>query len=362
MHSEGDKRTVLLSPFGLPPFESRYKTARVAGVYLRTRAKEREVGKVGNADVSESMFNIVAQMVALLLIMAAGYVAKKAKVTTGAIDKGLSGVVLKVTLPAMLLASALDADTLPTVDQVVATGIGSLGMFAVSIVMAFVVTAVLRIHRGNQGAFRFMTVFGNIGFMGFPVCQAIYGNEGLIYASVFQLPFGVLVYTLGVYFLAQDNGPGVKIELSPKSFLSPALVASLATLALVLLNVHSVPVLGPALTTLGSMTTPGALLVIGSSLADMPLGDLAGGPRLWICSLVRLLVTPLVVWAIFSHVISDPVVLGVTVALSGMPAATNGTMLAYEYGGNTRVISQGIFFTTVFSLVTIPLLLAFVGA
>ncbi len=81
--------------------------------------------------------------------------------------------------------------------------------------------------------------------------------------------------------LATDNKYGVKIEMSPKSFLSPRIVASVASIALAFAGIHGVPVLGEALDTLGSLTTPAAMLIIGSSLANVPARQLVGGRASW---------------------------------------------------------------------------------
>ena len=112
---------------------------------------------------------------------------------------------------------------------------------------------------------------------------------------------------------------------------------------------------------LGAMTTPAALLVVGSSLAEMPARELVGGPRLWVCALVRLVGAPLAVWALFRLFVPDPVMLAILVVVAGMPVATNGTMLCYQYGGDTKTMAQGTFVTTVASVATIPLLVMLVG-
>ena len=156
--------------------------------------------------------------------------------------------------------------------------------------------------------------------------------------------------------LATDNKYGVKIKMSPKSFLSPCIVASVASIALAFAGIHGVPVLGEALDTLGSLTTPAAMLIIGSSLANVPARQLVGGPRLMAAALVRLLVAPALVWLPLHVLVSDPVLLGVIVLLSAMPVATNGTMLCYQYGGDSKTMAQGTFVTTLGAVFTIPLL------
>lgn len=311
--------------------------------------------------MSEQFVQVFSQMAMLFLIVAAGYAAKKVGWMDDGIDRGLSKLVLTVPLPAMILAATLDAESVPSLEQLGSGFVFSLVCYVIMIIAAFALTFILRIHRGNQGVFRYMMLFGNVGFIGYPVCSAIFGSESLIYVSIFQIPFNLLCFTLGIWFIAQDNDYGVKVKFSLKNFLSPCFVCCFAAVILTLLGVHSVPVLGETLSTLGSMTTPASLLIIGSSLANLPLKELIGGGKLWISSFSRLLVIPAAIWFVLHFFVSDPVLLGTLIVLCGMPVATNGTMFCYEYGGNAKTMAQATFITTVFSLVTIPVLMMLLG-
>ena len=300
--------------------------------------------------------DIFIQMVILFAVGATGYASKKLNLMDEGFDKKLSKLILSTALPAMILASVLTAEALPTVWQVLWTIAVSCASYVIMIAVGFAATWALRIPDGRKGVYRFMLVFGNTGFIGFPVITAIFGHETLIYATIFNLAFNFLVFSLGVWFLASDNEYGVKVKMGPKAFLSPSLVASVAAIALAFAGVHGVPVVGAAFDTLGSMTTPAAMLIIGSSLANVPVRQLIGGPRLMIAALLRLLAVPGLVWFALHFFVSDPVLLGVIVVLSAMPVATNGTMLSYQYGGDSKTMAQGTFITTVLALVTIPLL------
>lgn len=309
----------------------------------------------------EGLFDIIGQMVTLFIIVGVGYVAKKTGFMTKSFDETLSKLILNIAIPGLILGSVLVADSLPPLQHILLAFAVSCASYFLVIAIAFSVTFALRVHKGNRGVFRFMLCFGNVGFIGFPVLSAIFGPDVLIYATIFNLPFNVLVFTVGIWFLSQDSeADDVKAATTWRTFLTPAIVSCAAAIVLALLGVHDVPVIGGAFSTLGSLTTPGALLIIGSSLANMPARDLIGGPKLWTASLFRLVLTPLCVWGVFHFFINDPLMLGAIVVISGMPVATNGTMLCYEYGGNARAMAQGTFMTTVFSIASIPLLVQFV--
>ncbi|WP_101723149.1 AEC family transporter [Eggerthella timonensis] len=300
--------------------------------------------------------DIFVQMVVLFAVGATGYAAKRLKLMDEDFDRKLSKLILSTALPALMLAAVLTAEALPSPAQLGWTIAVSCASYVVLVASGFALTAALRVPDGRKGVFRFMMMFGNTGFIGFPVTAAIFGMEALIYATVFNLVFNVLVFSLGVWLLATDNEYGVKVKMGPKAFLSPCIVASVAAIALAFAGVHGVPVLGEALDTLGSLTTPAAMLIIGSSLANVPVRQLVGGPRLMAAALVRLLAAPALVWLALHFVVSDPVLLGVIVVLSAMPVATNGTMLCFQYGGDSKTMAQGTFVTTLLAVVTIPVL------
>ena len=297
-------------------------------------------------------------MVALFAAIGVGYICKKTGVMDADFDKKLSGLVLSATLPALILASVLNVDSLP--DPMLMGQIIGLSMlsYALFIPIAYLVTYALRIPDGRRGVYRFMLIFGNTGFIGYPVLSAIFGPQTVVYAVVYNIVFNLLSFTFGAWLIASDNEYGVKVRMSWRDFVTPCNIATLITMALAFCGVHAVPVVGPALSTIGSFTTPATLLIVGSSLANLPAAKLLGAPRLWIACLVRMVATPLLIFAVMRP-LAGGALLGVVVVLAAMPVATNGTMFCYQYGGDAKTMAQGTFITTILALVTIPLLATF---
>ncbi len=307
------------------------------------------------------LVSIFKEMVTLFIIVGVGYGAKKTGFMNDQFDRLLSRLVINLALPGMILGSVLTADALPPREEILVTLALSCASYGVLLAVAYGFTAILRIPDGHRGVYRFMLCFGNVGFIGYPVLSAIFGPEALIYAAVFNLPFNLFVFTIGAWFLAQDTDGDVKVQTTWRTFVTPVMLSCVAAMALTLAGIHHAPILGDALNNLGSITTPAALLIIGSSLANMPVRDLVGGPRLWACAVFRLLITPIIIGLVFQPFVPAGLLLSICIVISGMPVATNGTMLCYQYGGNSRVMAQGTFVTTVLALASIPLLVQFVG-
>ena len=104
------------------------------------------------------------------------------------------------------------------------------------------------------------------------------------------------------------------------------------------------------------INTPCAMLVIGATLAQIPVKNVFIKWQLYPVALLKTIVVPVVTWLIFKRFVSESMLLGVLVVLSGMPIAAAVPMVAVEYGGDESAASSGVFITTLLSAVTIPLI------
>jgi predicted permease len=204
----------------------------------------------------------------------------------------------------------------------------------------------------DDGLISFMTAFGNVAFMGFPVCQAIFGDGSLFYVAMFNIPFTLLVYSVGIVMVSGKHG-----KFDPKILINPSLISAVAAIVLFATGARLPGVVSGGIEIISRMTTPSAMLIIGSSLAAVSPKAVFAERRLYYLAFMKLAAIPAVTWLIMRCFITDPLVLGVLTALSGMPSATSAPMLAFEYGGNARLASGGVFITTLLSVATIPLLM-----
>lgn len=292
---------------------------------------------------------VLNQMLILFLLLAAGYVAGKVNIMTTEACKAVTKIILNITLPCLILSSALSGEhSLSSADVAVVFILG-FAVYIIYAVWAVVIPRVLRVPEEQTGIYRFMSMFSNSAFMGFPVVAAILGSDAVFYASVFNTPFNLFVFSIGVYFI---TGKG---NFSPRLLLSPAILASVAAALIFFSGITIYPVLGSALSSMGAVTTPASMLVIGGTLAAMPIRDIFSDWRIYILSVFRLVLIPLSVWAALRLFIDNPTILGIAVIISAMPVAANTTMLCTQYSADSGLASRGVFITTALSIITIPL-------
>lgn len=310
--------------------------------------------------------NVFQKMIELFLVILVGYFACKKKILEKEARIKLTNIVLNITLPAMILSSVMTQDELPAIGEIVQLLFVAAASYVILFLGAFLFPRLLRVPVDKRGVYQFMLTFGNVGFIGFPVTQAIFGERAIFYTSVFNLPFNILVYSVGVGFIQKSANAGEpqtsqekKTCITAKTFLSPCMLASYLSLAMALLHIRGPQLIGNTCTMLGNITTPAALLIIGSSLAEMRFREMFGNVRVYLFTVIRLLVVPMITYAIFKPFLSNPLILGVMVIVSAMPVATNGTMLCLQYHGDERLMAQGTFLTTLGSIFTIPLISLF---
>lgn len=304
-----------------------------------------------------SFTSVLAQMIVMFLGMGAGYIARKCHIMNDDFDRGLSELVLGITLPCMIIGSVFGNDQLPDAPTILFIFGISTGAFAIMFLVSTVIPYLVRAPRKDFGAYRFMVVFGNIGFLGMPVVSSIFGDSAVLYVAIANIPFNLFVFTAGIMFIAGNQGGTLKEKATQAlvSLRTPATLSCLVAVALALLGVSYGGVVGDALDVIGGMTTPAAMLIIGSSMAKMPIKRMLGNPRAYAVALVRVGLVPLCLLLVFGPLLSDQtLLLGIVVITNGMPVATNGTIFCIRYGGNLEAMTQTTFISTVLSIASIP--------
>ncbi len=299
-----------------------------------------------------NMSAIITQLAVLFIVIAVGYAANKWRVLSGDSNKLLSRLVINITLPCTILSSVLSGEITATGRDAAIFMLLTAAAFVIFFLLAAPLPNLLRVPAGDRGLFRFMAMFGNVGFMGFPVIQSIFGTGSLFYVTIFNIVFSVVCFSIGILMI---SGKGNKIRLM--TFVNPTMIVSILAVILFYLKLTVPAFISDSIKLVGQLTTPSVMLLIGSTLAMFPIKEVFTNLRIYPLIVVKLLIMPIITWLVMRLFVSDPLMLGVFMVLSGMPTATNAAMLSMEYGGNEKLASTGVFLTTLFSLGTLPLLI-----
>ena len=294
---------------------------------------------------------VAIQMVALFLLVIAGYVSRKCGLMGQDFDRKLSNFVIQVTAPCLVIASTM-GDVMPDRSHILPLlGVGA-ATYAVLISLAYVLPRFMPVKESDRGMYSFMLTFANVGFIGYPIVASIFGHSAVFYACILNAPNTLTIFVWGVMFVTGDKAG----KFNPKLLLSPAMIATYISIVIVAFGWKAPEFIAQPFTLLGNMTVPAALLVIGSSIGGMPVKQMAGSIGIYIMCVFRLLLLPVGLFYLFRLFGVDAQIDAINAVLIGMPVASFGTMFCMKYNKDTTVMTQGTFLSTVLSVVSIPLL------
>ena len=306
----------------------------------------------------------VTQSLILFLLMAGGFGASKAGILKGDTLRSLSRFIVDFTLPALIVVS-MQRPFSPELRNQAFRILGiSAVVYAASFPLAYAAVALYRkADAPEKGVHRFAMCFSNVGFMGFPVAESILGHDSLFMVSIYNIPFQLLTFSVGIVMIAGRARSEGRFNpfASLKVLLNPSIASAFVGFALFLFSVRIPDPLYTALDLFGGMTTPLAMAVIGAVLAQTRIGSVLANPRIWLTTAYRLAIHPLLVLALAKALGLSGMELAVPVLVSAMPVAANSTILAGVYGGDQVSASGLVFVSTLLSLATIPVVALLFG-
>lgn len=300
----------------------------------------------------ESFFNMVDVQTVLFIYMAVGFFCRKVRIFTDEARDKLTDFVVLVTLPCMIFESFHMAFSLETLKQ----GAASVAIALVMACVALLLGKVLynRFPYEEKSILQYGTLVSNSGFAGLPVVSGTYGDEGLFLGSLFIIPTRILMWSAGIsLFTRADAKQAVK-----KVLLNPGIIAVEVGLVRMVLQLPLPHFVDTAVDNLGACTSPMAMALVGAILADVPLKTVFD-PKSFYLVAVRQFLLPGICLAALKLLQVDPLTIGVSVALTGMPIGSTTAILAQKYGADAQFASKCVFISTLTSLVTVPILTLF---
>ncbi|GFP76109.1 AEC family transporter [Clostridium fungisolvens] len=299
---------------------------------------------------------VINQMLQLFIILGLGYFLNKIKIFDDTLNQKLNKLLLNVTTPALVLASVSSIKQSNNTKEALFVFLVAIIIFTLLPLLSYMLVRIIRIPRHQRGIYMFMTVFSNIGFMGFPVMKAIFGNEAVFYTSIFNMIFNIWVFTLGIVLI--NYGTNNKVNLSFKSLLSPGIISSLLAIAIYFLRIPVHPVLKSTFDMVGNITTPVAMMLIGSTLANLNIKEVFTELRIYPYTIIKQILIPFIAYPLLKYFITSPLVLGVALINLAMPVGNSAVLFANQYDGDVELAAKSVFITTLISVFTIPLIVA----
>ena len=301
---------------------------------------------------------LINQMLVFLIMMIVGVICRKCSILNDDSVRAISGLVVNVANPAMILNAGISSESRVSIEGIIVIMTVYVVFFAAMVIISYPLNFLLRVKDSEKGAYSAMLAFSNLAFMGMPLVMAVSGKTALLYASLSAFPFSIFIYTYGIHSIKKGAAPGgnkMSAGAVFKGIFNVGVIICVISFAFYLTGIQFPEPVTKAVDTLGSMTAPLSMIVIGYSIGGTGLKALFTDVKLLIFSAVKLLAVPLCGMLIVMRFIDDPNILIVCFVAMSTPVANMTSMFAQHYGTNVEVTSNGVALTTILSVVTIPL-------
>ena len=303
--------------------------------------------------MGEMLIPVVNQIAMLFIVAAVGLMLRKKGVFTDQVIKGVNTTVINVTWPCMAVMALLVDYTPEVLDGFLKVMLISIVAMSASCVIGYLVFNRCK-DKLRRPVYICLGALPNAGFVGMPIAHALFGEIGVLYMAAFLVGFNLLVWTAGA---SMYTGFGIK---TLKGFLSPGCIGIVIGIALFILKIHLPEPINLAITSIGRLNTPLAMLLMGARMDTLKLSDLAD-KKMWGATALKLLGMPLLVFAVMKLMGFSGILLTLPVMMIAMPAASVCQMLAERHGGDSKYAATGVSLSTLMCIVTVPLLAFIIG-
>lgn len=304
----------------------------------------------------EGFDTIINNILLLTAVIAIGFAAVKTGYLRADIKNALSAVIVRLTLP-LLILNALTRLELTQERIYNAIAVLVLALLAILILYLIGILSSKLFHMPEATAIihRCMMSFGNVAFLGYPLISALFGEEGLFYAAVFQFVNDIFVWT---FVVCRLNRLGKNKELSLKqtlkNIINPCTIAFFLSFIMMLCGFRFSGLVLEITTGIGGMTTYLSMLFIGMVLAEVKLGQIKYISSMFVIIFIKMLFIPTAMIFVIKFLPLDLAAKGAVIMQIAVPSQTIISVLTLEYGGDTAYTSQGILITTLAGLITMP--------
>ncbi len=330
--------------------------------------------------------NTFLSVLSIVILLLPGFALKKTKALSETAARDFSALLLYVGIPALSVycVMGVDINQIPPLNILLCT----VTAVAIHFVPYLVLKPILfrSADKNAAVAAQFGAMFSNCGFMGIPIATIAIAfcdklllisesatKEALFYVTIYNIVFNVISWTFG---LGMYNSGEKKSYIMKKALLSPCIIATALSLPFLFAGfslLNPIYVAGVEISQIASIIlylynicVPVSMIILGVRLADVKPKDLFTNKYVYLCGVVKLIVTPAAAIGIMVFIrlfteLSPAFLIALTV-MAAMPPATNGLAFAETYNGDTKTAGASILLCTIASIITVPLFLIIVTA
>ncbi len=305
---------------------------------------------------------IINQILILGIVSVIGVIAARIGIISEGLRDGIAKLVFNITLPLNIFTAftAMEISSTLLKNGAMVILFAYMG-FALLFIVGKISATALKLDDKKSTIHKIHTVFGNHGFLGFPLLSALFPDgQGIFYASLVFIASSSILWTAGVYMLNSSKNVTTRERLI--QLFNPNTIAFIIGVAFMLLEIRLPDILQSSLGGLGKTTNYLAMLYIGALLANTNVKNLIKNKSIFILSFNKLLLVPFIlifvidfITSLFAFEISH-IAKSVVILQIGMPCMAIIVILAKKFQSDDRLATENVFVSTVFSIITLPFL------
>lgn len=316
-----------------------------------------------------NIFVVIQQMLVLLAMMLTGYIVFR----MGWLDKNacsrMSKIVVNVLNPCLMIYGVLGKEVDLDRGMLVQTLILVAVYYGVLILLSAPVASFLHVKSQHYNLYRLMFIFSNVAFMGIPVITSIYGRESMLLIAFYNLGYNLLLYTYGIYLAGKgiaetgQSGPEERAAhkggMQWKKLINPGVVSCIVSIGIFASGVSLPDSVCTFFDYVGNAAVPLSMILIGASVAQGGKKEFFLDGKMYAFMAVKMLAVPICAALLLKLLPWPPLVEGVFILMLAMPVGSIVVMLATESGNDALECTKGSILTTLVSVLTIPIVSAF---
>lgn len=296
---------------------------------------------------------VTQQVTVLAILMAVGYIGTKKNIINESISKGMTQILTAIALPSLILSSFNMSYSKDTLRWVLLIFVYSLGAHFLTILIAKLFF--IKYPKGKSAVLRFGTIFPNSGFMGLPLIFELFGQEAVLYASIFMIPYHTLIWTYGEGILSKEKSESPIKKLAS----TPALIAVLLGTLIFIFKIQLPYVVSKPLSMLSALTSPLSMLILGEKITKLKFKEIIVDKDIYYGCFVRLIASPIIALVILKVINAPELLTNIVVTMQSLPSAILLVVLTQKHDGEIELASKFTIVSHIVSILTIPLISIF---
>lgn len=298
---------------------------------------------------------IIESIISLFLIILVGVYGSKKGIITSKVNRGLIEILLRIILPFMIFSSFAFSFNDSVKSNVTKTFYYSIIAYIIIIFVSLILTRPIKSQK--RTIIHFSNVFTNTGYIGFPILNAIYGPEAVIYGSIFNMFFVLFLWTYGIMiFKGNMKRDELKKEIK-KALLNPSVVAVYLGIIMMIFDIQLPHVILSSIDSVGGMTGPLSMIIVGAMFSKVKIRDNLKDWTMYYGIFTKLILIPTILCLISIIIDDKSIVANSVIILAAMPSAAMTPIFAENFNILKDYATVIMIATTLLSVITLPMLL-----